>query len=661
MNINSFSASLLTLFRKTAFILMIFFHFSSLHPESLLEIGSEKGIKTGRYMHYLEDPGGQKNFQDILNAEKENKFRPSDRDTPTFGYTRSAYWFILPYRTVNADPADYIGALEFPILDEVNVFYYNKENQLTEKKFGRTLKFMVREVYHRDFLFRLSDFRSSGKIYLRVKTESSLQVPLIIYKESRFWEIEQTRLSFQFLFIGIMTAMILYNLLLGLSLKDNIYFYYIFYVISASLFLTGLNGINYQVFWPNFPEWNKVSSPVLLALTNLGIAVFADSFLKVKNHYTILHRLFILLKVSSFAGFIGSFIFSYITVSRLLLSNVLCVSILAIITSALIAFKGYRPAFIYMLSWAVLLFGSFLLALSRFGFIPLNFLTENTAQIGVALEAILISFALADRIKILQKEKESAQLAALEAHGKAEMLKHDMDLAAKIQKSILPNKIPKIDGLEISAWYHPMESVGGDFYDFRENDGNLGFIMADVSGHGVPAALVVSSLKTAFWFQELNHSNPSELLQSLNQILDGKTGGEFITACYVHLDMKKNLLKTGNAGHSALIVFRRSTEMIHNLNPKGAALCIRPNPNFDSAEFSICPNDRIILYTDGLFEVENFLGEQFSQERIFEILKESSHLTANEFGEYLLSKVKEWSGGKEKFEDDIALIVVDVK
>ncbi|HMV78368.1 MAG TPA: 7TM diverse intracellular signaling domain-containing protein [Leptospiraceae bacterium] len=611
-------------------------------------------------MKYMEDPEGKMSFQDVLQSELEKKFRSVESDTPTFGYARSAYWFILPYRS-ETDLSDFLGAVEFPILDEVNIFYYNKENRLTEKIFGRKLKFREREIYHRDFLFRMSDFRNSGKIYLRVKTESSLQVPLILYKENRFWETDQTRLAFQFLFIGIMTSMILYNLLLGLSLKDRIYFYYILYVISASLFLAGLNGINYQIFWPDLPGWNKISSPVLLSLTNLGIAVFADSFLKVKDHYIILHRIFMILKAASLTGFFCSFVFSYITVSRLLLSNVLSVSILSIITSALIAFKGYRPAFIYMISWAVLLFGAFLLALSRFGFIPLNFLTENTAQIGVALEAILISFALADRIKILQKEKESAQFSALEAHGKAEMLKHDMELAAKIQKSILPNKIPRIEGLEISAWYHPMESVGGDFYDFRENDGNLGFIMADVSGHGVPAALVVSSLKTAFWFQDLNHSNPSELLHSLNQILDGKTGGEFITACYVHLDMKNRILKTGNAGHSALVVFQRETEMIKCFNPKGAALCIRPNPKFDSLEFPLSSGDRIILYTDGLFEVENFLTEQFSQERIFAILKENSHLSGNEFGEHLLSRVKEWSGGKEKFEDDIALIVVDVK
>lgn len=161
-----------------------------------------------------------------------------------------------------------------------------------------------------------------------------------------------------------------------------------------------------------------------------------------------------------------------------------------------------------------------------------------------------MSFALADRIKILQLEKENAQFESIESIKKALRVEsqlgafqHELGLARKIQQSIIPRMTPSIEGLTIAAWYKPMEIIGGDFYDFHQSENNLGFIMADVSGHGVPAALIVSTLKTAFWLQAHNLDLPEKLLLSMNEILKGKAGNEFVTACYGYIDIKKKNFK----------------------------------------------------------------------------------------------------------------------
>ncbi|MCB1177901.1 MAG: serine/threonine-protein phosphatase [Leptospiraceae bacterium] len=150
-----------------------------------------------------------------------------------------------------------------------------------------------------------------------------------------------------------------------------------------------------------------------------------------------------------------------------------------------------------------------------------------------------------------------------------------------------------------------MESVGGDFIDFRTIKGNPGLIMADVSGHGIPASLVVSSIKTAFLFQEESMIEPRTLLSNLNHALLDKTGKEFVTACYTWIDLKNKIIKTRIAGHNALVVYRNSNNQIYEIKPKGPPLCLFDNSKFDSIEFNIEKGDRILLYTDGLFEVIN--------------------------------------------------------
>ncbi len=119
-------------------------------------------------------------------------------------------------------------------------------------------------------------------------------------------------------------------------------------------------------------------------------------------------------------------------------------------------------------------------------------------------------------------------------------------------------------------------------------------------------------------------------------------------------------MKSSNAGHSDLLVYKVKEKEIFTLNPKGSALCIFPNPVFESQEIQLEKGDKILLYTDGLFEVSNSTGELFGEERVCKILKENYNLPAVEFGDFLLQSVMKWSEKKEKLEDDIALIVIDV-
>ncbi len=136
----------------------------------------------------------------------------------------------------------------------------------------------------------------------------------------------------------------------------------------------------------------------------------------------------------------------------------------------------------------------------------------------------------------------------------------ELEIARRIQASTLPQNVPALTGLEIAARYVPMSAVAGDFYDFLSVDEKrVGVLVADVTGHGVPAALIASRLKVAFAGQAAHAHDPARVLTGLNRALSGKFEEHFVTAAYLFVDLEKNLLRYSAAGHPPLLLAWRAT------------------------------------------------------------------------------------------------------
>ena len=238
-------------------------------------------------------------------------------------------------------------------------------------------------------------------------------------------------------------------------------------------------------------------------------------------------------------------------------------------------------------------------------------------------------------------------------------IENELEIARQLQESLLPDSVPKIPGLDIAARYHAMASVGGDFYEFHHTGDKLGVIMADVSGHGVPAALVVSMVKIAFWFQKDLFDVPDRVFDGVNKILYGNIKSEFVTGCYVYIDRSANKLVTSNAGHPPILVWKKSTRTLIKLRPPGRLLGIFSDPVFETESVELEDGDRVILYTDGLFETANETGTQLGEKRLHDIIASIDSLPANDFADRLIQEVTNWSGKPEHPQDDIALIVID--
>lgn len=234
-----------------------------------------------------------------------------------------------------------------------------------------------------------------------------------------------------------------------------------------------------------------------------------------------------------------------------------------------------------------------------------------------------------------------------------------METARQIQLSILPREIPAIKGLDIAARYIPMTSVAGDFYDFILIDEHrIGILVADVSGHGMPAALISSMLKIALDGQSGCALEPARVLAGLNRVLCGKFQGHFVTAMYVVVDTEKQSLLYAGAGHPPLVMMDYSAGVARDFVENGLFLGTFPEATYTSIEISFKPGDSGVLYTDGVLEMTDSSDEQFGLDRLKQFLQENQNLSAGKFVDSLLDKLSGWSGlasGREP-EDDLTLL-----
>jgi serine phosphatase RsbU (regulator of sigma subunit) len=242
----------------------------------------------------------------------------------------------------------------------------------------------------------------------------------------------------------------------------------------------------------------------------------------------------------------------------------------------------------------------------------------------------------------------------------------ELQIANQIQSSILPREVPQLTGLDIAARYAPMSAVAGDFYDFLVlDDTHIAILVADVTGHGVPAALIASMLKVAFAAQIPHAEDPARVLTGLNRALCGKFEEHFVTAAYVFLDLDKSVLRYAGAGHPPLLLTSLKHSQLRNseyreIEANGLMLGLFPEATYSAVEIPLDSGDRILLYTDGILEAMNLVSEEFGKSRLKQFLAGSSS-SASHLADALLLELRRWSGvdaGRAQG-DDITLLVLD--
>ena len=239
-------------------------------------------------------------------------------------------------------------------------------------------------------------------------------------------------------------------------------------------------------------------------------------------------------------------------------------------------------------------------------------------------------------------------------------IEKELAIAREIQASILPNGVPELNHACVSAAYLPMTAIAGDFYEFLPVDRNrVGFLVADVMGHGVGAALIASMIKVAVQSVEPCAQDPQAVLRGLNHVLPRQLRGQFVSAAYLWLDTENRRALYSAAGHPPLLCWRQGK--LERIESNGLLFgVIRERDDYPVWTMSINPGDRFLLCTDGVTEPENAHGDAFGDIRLEQVLRDNQRRTPSELSTELLSEIRRWQPASVTQQDDITLIVIDV-
>ena len=359
----------------------------------------------------LEDPGGRLSLADVQNRGNEFRPAPVTGDAAiNFGYSSSAWWLRVELEPDPAAPRDWLLEVSFPTLDSVE--YFGPEGAYMAT--GDRLPFARRPLPHRNFVFpvRLGE-TGTGTVWLRVVSEGTLTVPLRLWQAGAFWPDSQASYAVLSVYFGMLLALALYNLLLWFSLRDHNYLTYVLFAASMAVGQLSLNGLGNQFLWPDWPTWGNLAFTVGFAAAGLFGALFTRGFLETRRNLprldgavTGLAALFAVCIVVALAA-------PYRLAAILTSLTGVTFAVVAVL-AGLRCWRAGRPgASTFLLAWTVLLLGVAVVGLRNLNLLPTTFLSFYAMQMGSALEMLLLSFALADRINGLRRAKDAAQSEAL--------------------------------------------------------------------------------------------------------------------------------------------------------------------------------------------------------------------------------------------------------
>ncbi|MFW6175406.1 MAG: PP2C family protein-serine/threonine phosphatase, partial [Acidobacteriota bacterium] len=249
-----------------------------------------------------------------------------------------------------------------------------------------------------------------------------------------------------------------------------------------------------------------------------------------------------------------------------------------------------------------------------------------------------------------------------------ERYERDLQLAAEIQRQILPEGVPDVPGYELAGWNRPAREVGGDYYDLvplpsedRGSEdgrvGRLGFALADVSGKGVPAALMVSTLHSAVRLLMGRMGAGPRLVERLNRhILASSAPNKFITLVVGELDASAGRLVYVNAGHNPGLVIR-SGGAVERLGAGGLPVGLLPGSTYRDGSLDLAPGDLVCLYSDGITECTSPAGEELGEERLVELLREAADRPVGEVVAVVEEAVTDFARGRPQGDDQTLVLL----
>lgn len=379
----------------------------ALQAPPTVDLNEKATFIQGRWAYY-EDPTRALSLEEILEAQPSFVNYHEPTQAPNWGFTTSIYWFRTEL-TNRQDVDRFVLSIEYPVLDYVTAYIIEPSTQSVESSFavGDRLRFDERHVAQR-FPNGLLPIEpgATRDILLRVETYGSMQVPVGIYTEAGFIEAAVRDTAGLWTYYGLMTFAFILNLLFYLAIRDKVYLSYLFYLGSYLLFQLSLNGVLFERVFPDHPDIPNSALALFGSLLGFGVARFTAQFNSTKEHSPKINIVLNALQVTAILSIVAQVAISY-RHSLMIVTLFGAITPIACLAAGLTSWRGgYRPAKFFTAAWIVFILGMLTFVLKTAGIFPTNFATQYAMQIGSALEAIFLTVALGDRLRLALEEKE---------------------------------------------------------------------------------------------------------------------------------------------------------------------------------------------------------------------------------------------------------------
>lgn len=242
----------------------------------------------------------------------------------------------------------------------------------------------------------------------------------------------------------------------------------------------------------------------------------------------------------------------------------------------------------------------------------------------------------------------------------SQKINSELQMAREVQQAMLPHEVPNVPGLRIAYQYIPCDYVSGDLYDFvKLPDGTLWLIIADVSGHGVPAALISTMTKALFRSYVTEATSPENVASRINKDFINYLDQMFVTGILLRFDPEDRSFQYICAGHPPILLAQKRKNSLTRLAATSSPFGILPGTTFHTETVQLTTGDKLLFYTDGLYECRNSTREQFGLPRLESLYFQNSHLAPNELLTLIHEQIRGFVG-HNKFDDDIAILVLEV-
>lgn len=381
----------------------------------LLEDNYFDNIVLDKFVYILEDQSGKLKIDDIISDSLRSEFNSLESGEMNYGFTSSAYW--IKFTIENSSDRKINAYLEaaYPLIDYIELYSPDFSENYLLRSTGDHLPFDSRDINHRNFIFRLLiEANSQQTYYMRFKTSSSMNIPLLLWSEKALFnkiEIEQLLLG---IFFGAVIIMIVYNIFLFIGFRDNSFVYLFLFIVSWGFAQSTINGLSFQYLWANWTWWSDVNLPFFIFSALVTAILFCRSLLNTKINFPLWDKF---LKFETYlfsAGMFFSLIAEYAISIQIASGSAIAAILFVTITGLIGAKKKNRSAIIFISAWGLFLLGAVLFAVKSFGIIPSNFVTNWSVQIGFFAMMVLLSIAVQDRIEIEKKEKQKVQEELIE-------------------------------------------------------------------------------------------------------------------------------------------------------------------------------------------------------------------------------------------------------